>query len=196
MKQKFIEILKSTNRKGMDNVLAKLEELGFYEAPASTKFHLSYKGGLLEHSMNVYQAGLTLREQAVRIKPELESQLPLDSIAICTLLHDVCKTDIYKEAMLNRKNDAGFWEKYQGYAVDYEAGMPLGHGEKSVIMLLSCGLELKPEEMLAIRWHMTAWDLPMQSPEHKSSLDAAKKKTPLVSLIQLSDGFASGLVER
>ena len=196
MKQKFIEILKSTNRKGMDNVLAKLEELGFYEAPASTKFHLSYKGGLLEHSMNVYQAGLTLREQAVRIKPELESQLPLDSVAICTLLHDVCKTDIYKEAMLNRKNDAGFWEKYQGYAVDYEAGMPLGHGEKSVIMLLSWGLELKPEEMLAIRWHMTAWDLPMQSPEHKSSLDAAKKKTPLVSLIQLSDGFASGLVER
>jgi hypothetical protein len=196
MKQKFIEILKSTNRKGMENVLAKLEELGFYEAPASTKFHLSYKGGLLEHSMNVYQAGFTLREQAVRIKPELESQLPLDSIAICTLLHDVCKADIYKEAMLNRKNDAGFWEKYQGYAVDYEAGMPLGHGEKSVIMLLSWGLELKPEEMLAIRWHMTAWDLPMQSPEHKSSLDAAKKKTPLVSLIQLSDGFASGLVER
>ena len=196
MKQKFIEILKSTDRKGMDNVLAKLEELGFYEAPASTKFHLSHKGGLLEHSMNVYQAGLTLREQAVRIKPELESQLPLDSIAICTLLHDVCKADIYKEAMLNRKNDAGFWEKYQGYAVDYEAGMPLGHGEKSVIMLLSLGLELKPEEMLAIRWHMTAWDLPMQSPEHKSSLDAAKKKTPLVSLIQLSDGFASGLVER
>ncbi len=196
MKQKFIEILKSTNRKGMENVLAKLEELGFYEAPASTKFHLSYKGGLLEHSMNVYQAGFTLREQAVRIKPELESQLPLDSIAICTLLHDVCKTDIYKEAMLSRKNDSGFWEKYLGYAVDYEAGMPLGHGEKSVIMLLSWGLELKPEEMLAIRWHMTAWDLPMQSPEHKSSLDAAKKKTPLVSLIQLSDGFASGLVER
>lgn len=196
MKQKFIEILKSTNRKGMENVLAKLEELGFYEAPASTKFHLSHKGGLLEHSMNVYQAGLVLREQAVRIKPELESQLPLDSVAICTLLHDVCKTDIYKEAMLNRKNDSGFWEKFQGYAVDYEAGMPLGHGEKSVIMLLSWGLELKPEEMLAIRWHMTAWDLPMQSPEHKSSLDAAKKKTPLVSLIQLSDGFASGLVER
>ena len=160
------------------------------------KFHLSYKGGLLEHSMNVYQAGLTLREQAVRIKPELESQLPLDSIAICTLLHDVCKTDIYKEAMLSRKNDSGFWEKYKGYNADYEAGMPLGHGEKSVIMLLFWGLELKPEEMLAIRWHMTAWDLPMQSPEHKGCFDAAKKKTPLVSLLQLADGFASGLVER
>ncbi len=217
MKQKFIEILKSTNRKGMDNVLAKLEELGFYEAPASTKFHLSYKGGLLEHSMNVYSAALVLSEQAInwysvqdrykdslskgekvvmRVNLEMADKLPDDSIAICTLLHDVCKADIYKEAMLNRKNDAGFWEKYQGYAVDYEAGMPLGHGEKSVIMLLSWGLELKPEEMLAIRWHMTAWDLPMQSPEHKSSLDAAKKKTPLVSLIQLSDGFASGLVER
>ncbi len=213
MKQKFIEILKSTNRKGIDNVLSKLEESGFYEAPASTKFHLSYKGGLLEHSMNVYNAALVLKQQAVcwlpdhkkqlgdlnllcRFNMALDEELPLDSIAICTLLHDVCKTDVYKETMLNRKNDAGIWEKYQGYAVDYETGLPIGHGEKSVIMLLSWGLELKPEEMLAIRWHMTAWDLPMQSPEHKGCFDAAKKKTPLVSLLQLSDGFASGLVER
>ena len=186
----------STGRKGMDQVLAKLDELGFFEAPASTKFHLSCKGGLLEHSMNVYEAAVMLREQAVKARPELEELLPLDSVAICTLLHDTCKADIYKEGILSRKNADGYWEKYLGFQVDYNAGLPLGHGEKSVIMLLSWGLELKPEEMMAIRWHMTAWDLPMQSPEHKESLNAAKAKTPLVSLVQLADGFATGLLER
>lgn len=195
-KDAFIRILSETSRKGIDQVLAKLEELGFFVAPASSKFHLSCKGGLLEHSMNVYNAAMMIREQAVKTKPELEEQLPLDSVAICTLLHDVCKTDIYKEGILSRKNADGYWEKYLGFQVDYNAGLPLGHGEKSVIMLLSWGLELKPEEMLAIRWHMTAWDLPMQSPEHKESLNAAKAKTPLVSLVQLADGFATGLLER
>ena len=195
-KQLFVETLSSTNRKGIENVLAKLEELGFYDAPASSKFHLSCKGGLLEHSMNVYEAATLIREQAIKVHPELEEQLPLDSVAICTLLHDTCKTDIYKEGILSRKNADGYWEKYVGFQVDYNTGLPLGHGEKSVIMLLSWGLELKPEEMLAIRWHMTAWDLPMQSPEHKESLNAAKAKTPLVSLVQLADGFATGLLER
>ena len=195
-KEAFIGILSETSRKGIDQVLAKLEELGFFVAPASSKFHLSCKGGLLEHSMNVYNAAMMIREQAVKNKPELEELLPLDSVAICTLLHDVCKTDIYKESILSRKNSDGYWEKYLGYQVDYNAGLPLGHGEKSVIMLLSWGLELKPEEMLAIRWHMMAWDLPMQSPEHKESLNAAKAKTPLVSLVQLADGFATGLLER
>ena len=195
-KEEFIEILSGTGRKGIDEVLSKLEETGFYEAPASTKFHLSCKGGLLEHSMNVYEAAVMLREQALKARPELEGLLPMDSVAICTLLHDTCKADIYKEGILSRKNADGYWEKYLGFQVDYSTGLPLGHGEKSVIMLLSWGLELKPEEMMAIRWHMTAWDLPMQSPEHKESLNAAKAKTPLVSLVQLADGFATGLLER
>ena len=195
-KEQFVKTLSSTGRKGIEQVVAKLGELGFFEAPASSRFHLSCKGGLLEHSLNVYEAAMMLREQAVKARPELEEQLPVDSVAICTLLHDVCKTDIYKEGMLSRKNADGYWEKYLGYQVDYNAGLPLGHGEKSVILLLSWGLELKPEEMMAIRWHMTAWDLPMQSPEHKESLNAAKAKTPLVSLVQLADGFATGLLER
>ena len=195
-KDSFTDILIATNRKGIDVVLAKLDELGFFEAPASSRFHLNCKGGLAEHSMNVYEAAMMLREQVIARKPELEAQLPKESIAISTLLHDVCKTDIYKEGILSRKNDDGYWEKYVGYQVDYNMGLPLGHGEKSVIMLLSWGLELTPEEMLAIRWHMSAWDLPMQSAEHKESFNAAKAKTPLVSLVQSADGIATGLFER
>ena len=186
-KQAFIDYLSASGRKGMDRVLAKLDELGFYEAPASTKFHLSCKRGLLVHSLNVYKAALFIREQVIRIQPELENLLPLDSVAICALLHDVCKTDIYKESILRG---------YLGYTVDYRASVPLGHGEKSVIMLLYWGLDLRPEEMLAIRWHMNAWDMPMQSPEHKSSFNAAKEKTPLLTLIQTADGIASGILER
>ena len=195
-KNRFIEILHDTGRKGIDNVIARLEESGFFEAPASTKFHLSHKGGLAEHSLNVYEAAMFLREQVILRKPELEAQLPADSVAICALLHDTCKTDIYKEGILSRKNADGYWEKYVGYQVDYGAGLPLGHGEKSVIMLLSWGLDLTPEEMLSIRWHMTAWDLPLQSAEHRESLNAAKAKSPLVSLIQSADGIATGLLER
>lgn len=196
MMDKFKDILTATKRPGIENVLAKLDELGFFEAPASTRFHLSCKGGLAEHSMNVYEAAVMLRSQMILRRPELEEQLPLDSVAICTLLHDVCKADIYKEAILSRKNDEGFWEKYPGYQVDYTQALPLGHGEKSVILLLSWGLELTPEEMLAIRWHMGPWDLPMQSAEHKESINAAKAKTPLVPLVQLADGIAAGFIER
>ena len=194
-KERFLNLLRSTGRNGIEAVIDKLEELGFFSAPASTRFHLSCEGGLLEHSLNVYDAAMMVRERIVQRNPELEEQLPVNSVILCTLLHDTCKSDIYKSAIVSRKNDAGYWEKCPGYQVDY-SGLPLGHGEKSVIMLLSWGLELTPEEMLAIRWHMTAWDLPFQNPEHKESLSAARAKTPLCSLVQVGDSIATGLMER
>ena len=194
-KDRFIELLRSTGRNGIDTVITKLEELGFFDAPASTRFHLSRKGGLLEHSLNVYEAAMMVREKIVQRNPDLEGQLPVESVILSTLLHDTCKADIYKSAILSRKNEAGYWEKFPGYQVDY-SNLPLGHGEKSVIMLLSWGLELTTEEMLAIRWHMTAWDLPFQDPEHKESLNAARAKTPLCSLVQVGDSIATGLLER
>lgn len=194
-KQTFLNLLSSTGRKGIECVINNLNELGFFEAPASSRFHLARKGGLLEHSLNVYEAALFVREQVVRRRPELEEQLALSSIIICSLLHDVCKADIYKEGIVNRKNADGFWEKFLGYQVDYNGGLPVGHGEKSVILLLSWGLELTREEIMAIRWHMTGWDIPFQSAEHKESFNAAKAKTPLVSLVQSADGIATGLLE-
>jgi hypothetical protein len=78
--------------------------------------------------------------------------------------------------------------------VDY-TNLPLGHGEKSVIILLRLGLSMSDDEIAAIRWHMTAWDLPFQSAEAKGNLNAAKDKYPLCSLVQLADGFASSMME-
>lgn len=195
MRDRFIQLLRETNRKGIENVIQHLDELGFFTAPASARFHLSRPGGLLEHSLNVFDAATMIRDGLISRFPDLEAQLASDSIAICTLLHDVCKSDIYKPAIVSRKNALGYWEKHDGYQVDY-SDLPLGHGDKSVIMLLSWGLEMRTEEMLAIRWHMSAWDLAFQSPEQKACIETAKAKTPLVTLIQCADGIASGIMER
>ena len=194
LKQLFKEKLLSIGREGMEAVIENLEELGYFEAPASTKFHLNVKGGLMEHSWNVCNTALMLREQMIQMKPELAEKLPVESVIIASLLHDICKTNIYKDAILNRKNDQGVWEKVPGYEVDYSA-LPLGHGEKSVIMLLTLGLKLTKDEMLAIRWHMTAWELAFHSPEQKSNLQMARDTAPLCTIIQAADGLSSALLE-
>ena len=194
LKQKFIAKLRDTQRDGIENVIAELDRLGFFEAPASTKFHLNVEGGLMQHSWNVCTTALMLREQMIQMNPEVAEHLPEDSVIIASLLHDTCKSDIYKQAIVSRKDDNGFWIKEPGYTID-NSHLPLGHGEKSVIILLSWGLKLTRDEMLAIRWHMTAWDLAFQSYEHKTSLETARKTTPLCYIVQCADSLASGILE-
>ena len=194
-KEYFIGRLRATGRKGIDNVIENLEKLGFFQAPASTVFHLNTTGGLLQHSVNVYEEAVAIREKQIEMRPEMEPFLPLDSIAIAALLHDVCKAEIYKPVEKSRKNSSGVWEKYMGYDVDYSE-FPLGHGEKSVIRLLQWGLEMTDDEIYAIRWHMGAWDLPFQSSEAKGNSNAAKTKSPLMAVIGAADGLASFILER
>lgn len=187
-------ILRRTGREGIDPVLEKLEQLGFYEAPASSAFHLNVPGGLVTHSLNVYNTAMCLKQVVLSARPELADRLTDESIAIAALLHDVCKADIYRSAIKHRKNADGRWEDYQGYEVDYH-GFPMGHGEKSVIFLLREGLKLTDDEMLAIRWHMSAWDLAFQSNEERSSLNAAREICPLLSVLQAADGLSAGIFE-
>ena len=192
IKENILELLRTINRQGMDKVIDWLKDSDFFVAPASTNFHGNYEGGLAEHSFNVYQAAIQLREAALKLNPTLEPQLPTDSIIIASLLHDVCKVDVYK--IRQRKNELGVWEECNGYTVDYSK-FPLGHGEKSVILLLKLGLELSDAEIAAIRWHMAAWDLPMQSYELTRCINAARDEHPLCSLINLADGIAANLLE-
>ena len=193
-RSEFIELLYSTGREGMDEVINQLEELGFFQAPASSKFHLNHEGGLLEHSLNVCKVGLMLREQMLLLKPELEESLNKESVIIASLLHDICKADIYRKCIRKRKDRLGQWVDYETYELDY-SDFPLGHGEKSVIVLLRMGLDLSDDEIMAIRWHMAAWDLPFQSSDLKANFDTAKRLCPLCSLIQAADGLASNLLE-
>lgn len=195
LKLKLIEKLRGTQREGIENVIAELDSIGFFKAPASTKFHLNVEGGLMQHSWNVCATALMLREQMIKMNPEIVDRLPMDSVIIASLLHDTCKSDIYKQAVVSRKDDNGYWVKEPGYVVD-SSNLPLGHGEKSVIMLLSWGLKLTRDEMLAIRWHMTAWDLPFQSYELKTNLEVARDTTPLCYIIQCADSLSSGILEK
>ncbi len=194
MKNKIIEILKQTEKEGINNVIRYLEhQSDYFTAPASTAFHGNYQGGLAEHSLNVYNVAMKVKAAMVELKPELANRLSDESIAIVTLLHDICKTNIYKIERKNRKVN-GVWVETDAYGVDYSK-FPLGHGEKSVIMLLSLGFPLTKDEMLAIRWHMTAWELPFQSAEAKANLNIAKEQCPLLTLLQAADGLASAMME-
>lgn len=194
-KKEFIELLKTTNRQGIDDLVEELEDLGFFKAPASTKFHLNEGGGLVQHSLNVCKAALSMRKSMIELDDSLLEALPKDSVIIASLLHDTCKADIYKPTMKKEKNRFGMWCEVPGYDVDY-SNFPLGHGEKSVIVLLRSGFELTDDEIMAIRWHMNAWDLPFQSYDIKSNFNKAKEICPLLSLVQAADCLASNLLER
>ena len=195
MKQQFINLLSQAQLPNQDAIVRNLERLGFFEAPASTKFHLSREGGLLEHSLSVCNTAIKLREVTIAEKPEMEQRLPLRSVILVSLLHDVCKAEVYKKGTRNVKNEqTGMWEKVPVFETDY-SHFPVGHGEKSVIRLLRWGTPLTMDEILAIRWHMSAWNLPFQSHEQMANLNAAKDKTPLVALLQCADMLSSAIFE-
>lgn len=144
MKDEIIELLKSTNREGMDKLIEFLEKSDFFKAPASTRFHGDHEGGLAEHSFKVYEI---LKEKVAFAK----INIPEETIIISALLHDICKTNFYKIDYRNAKNSLGVWEKVPYYTI--EDTIPYGHGEKSVMMLTEY-IKLTNEEKYAIRWHM------------------------------------------
>lgn len=173
MKEQFIELLKSTNREGIENLLAFLEKTDFYVAPASTKYHGAYKGGLLEHSMKVYEI---LKEKIKNEKLDVKE----DTIIISALLHDICKLNFYKVDYRNAKNEKGEWEKVPYYTIDDT--IPYGHGEKSV-MMISEYIKLTNEEKYAIRWHMGF----TEPKEFYGTIGQAYKKYPLALLLFEAD---------
>ena len=132
MKEKFIELLRSTKREGIENLIDFLEKTDFYTAPTSTRFHNAFEGGLLSHSLNVYTA----------LKQLVGEQWSDDTIIIVALLHDLCKINTYKVDFRNKKDETGTWVKEPYYTIDDL--MPLGHGEKSV-MLISEFIKLSKE---------------------------------------------------
>ena len=136
------------------------QETDFFTAPSSTKYHGAHPGGLLVHSLNVYYR---LRNIAIRDLADKEdpgkcrlSEEQEETVAVIALLHDVCKVGCYHTETKRRKNpETGRWEDYEGYT--YKDPLPLGHGEKS-LYLIQRHMVLLPEEALAIRWHMGAYD--------------------------------------
>jgi hypothetical protein len=187
----FEETLMKTNREGIDKVLEFTRNTDFYVAPASGTYHSNYKGGLLDHSIVVYIMAMKYRDVMVQEKPELASQLTDEFVAIAALLHDICKTCFYTPATKWKKDSNGQWNSYSGYEINDT--FPIGHGEKSVIMLQSIGLKLDTAEMLAIRFHMGFWN--GEGNDLKYSMTRSLKMCPLVLLLQLADFSASTIFE-
>lgn len=193
-KAEFEQLLRSTEREGIEYVIEDLEHDGFFEAPASAGHHLNCPGGLCQHSLNTYRAGLMIWEGLGSLDASVHHEVKKESVILATLLHDVCKTKIYKPTMKKVKNSLGMWVEQPGYNISYKE-LPLGHGEKSVVMLLLSGLELTDDEMMAIRWHMGSFGLNFNSYEDMRCFDSAKKLTPLVQIVQSADGIAAGILE-
>lgn len=138
-------------RKGADRLLEWLSNSDFFIAPASTRFHEAYPGGLCEHSLCVYDK-LTELQKGNAVTTIWDEE----QTAIVALLHDVCKVNFYKPGTRNVKNEeTGRWEKVPTYTIEDQ--LPYGHGEKSVF-LIERVMRLKIDEAMAIRWHMGAYD--------------------------------------
>ena len=183
-KDEFLEIFRTNiTRDGADSLLNYLENKSdFFTAPASARYHGAYPGGLVDHSLNVYLAFYEPLD-AMKIC-EIESRLGLgmeetaETIAVCTLLHDVCK--------------ANYYEPLEGGGYKVNDRFPFGHGEKSVL-LIHRFMQLREIEALAIRWHMGPGNL---SRDDERFYRQASRLTPLQSLIHAADTIASAIIER
>ena len=175
LKDNYLKLLKSVQRDGMDKLISFIEKSDFFKAPASTRFHGSYEGGLLEHSLKVYEILKHKVQNCV-----MDMQASNDSIILIALLHDICKVNFYKVDYRNAKNEFGEWEKVPYYTV--EDTIPYGHGEKSVMMITEY-IKLTVEEKYCIRWHMGY----TEPKELYNTIGEAYKKYPLALLTHEAD---------
>lgn len=180
---------KYITRLGAQELLKWIEESDFFEAPASSKFHLDVAGGLCEHSLNVCRNLKKLYELEKQAHPELN--IGMDKIVICGLLHDLCKANFYKTDFRNVKNEQGQWEKVPYYTTEEQD--PWGHGEKSVMIILKY-MKLEDDEICAINWHMGGFDDRVKGGASKS-ISAAYEKYPLAVLTQAADFMATYIDE-
>ena len=151
-KERFIEIYnQNITREGADKLLDfLLNGSDFFTAPASTRYHGAHEGGLVEHSLNVYDCLKDLMDRP-RMKEVYGIEYPEESIAIAALLHDVCKVNFYKTSYRNVKDETGRWQSVPYYTI--EDTLPYGHGEKSAY-IVSAYMRLTRDEAFAIRYHM------------------------------------------
>ena len=185
-REAFVEAYGSAiHREGSDRLLSWLEGSDFFSSPASTKFHGAYEGGLCEHSLHVYNRLVELIDQERILLAGAPSGIfavSRESLAICGLLHDVCKIGIYRPRLVNGEQTWSFWDD-----------CPLGHGEKS-LWLIERYIHLSAEEALAIRWHMGAFDDSVKGGFR--NLGHVYEEFPLALFLHIADMQASYLDER
>ena len=151
-KEEFLQIYETyVKREGAAALLDYLQHKSdFFKAPASARYHCAYEGGLCEHSLNVYYCLKDYLERE-RVSDLYGLEYSEETIALVSLLHDVCKIGCYQAGTRNVKGEDGRWQAVPTF--QYEDPLPYGHGEKSVY-IVNGFIRLSREEAMAIRWHM------------------------------------------
>jgi len=187
-KEKFIEIYTNNiKREGADKLLSYLcDGCDFFTAPASARFHSSYIGGLCQHSINVYEC-MTDYMKRERVRDKYGMNPGAESIAIVSLLHDICKINTYKPSTRNVKDENGIWRQVPSFS--YDDKLPYGHGEKSVY-IVSGYMKLTREEAFAIRFHMG-----FSGTEDKLLVGNAFEMYPLAFALSTADMEATYFME-
>ena len=172
-KDKFIELYSSyIKRPGASELLKWIENSDFFTAPASTRYHEVYEGGLCEHSVHVF-------DELVRLlKAYPEIKVSGETAAIVSLLHDLCKIGCYKTELRNKKNEFGQWVQVPFYTFDEDFSFG-GHGSKSVYLIQKY-IKLTNEEATAINCHMGP-------SSGENSIFDAFRKYPLSFLLHTAD---------
>lgn len=188
-REEFIAVYQENiTRRGADRLLEWLDSdaSDFFTAPSSTRFHGSYEGGLVEHSLNVYEC---LKDYLAR--PRTKELYGMDyspeTIAVTALLHDICKVGFYTVDYRNAKNEQGAWERVPYYTI--RDTLPYGHGEKSVYMIQSF-MRLTRDEAFAIRYHMG-----FSGNEDKNNIGRALEMFPLALAVNVADMEATYYLE-
>jgi hypothetical protein len=189
IQERFTEIYQQhIHRDGADKFLEYLtgKSSDFFTAPASTRYHGAYAGGLAEHSVNVYECLKAYLERQ-RVHDLYGMEYSDETIALVALLHDVCKIGCYKTSTRNVKDENGVWQKVPFYTFDDP--LPYGHGEKSVY-IVSGFMRLTREEAFAIRFHMG-----FSGQEDKGSVGKAFEQFPLAFALSVADMEATYFLE-
>ena len=187
-KEEFIDIFnKYINREGSKQLLEYLQKSDFFTAPASSQFHSAFEGGLCHHSINVFNRFLNAVKN--EFGESFEEKVSMETIAICALLHDLCKIDTFKIDYRNKKVD-GNWVQVPYYSI--EDNLPYGHGEKSVY-IISGFMRLTREEAMIINWHMGGFDARVKGGSF--SLSEAFYRFPLAAIFHTCDMLATYLDE-
>lgn len=189
IQQTFLEIYQQhIHRDGAERFLEYLTgpASDFFTAPASTRYHGAYAGGLAEHSVNVYQC-LRAYLDRERVKDIYGLSYSDETVALVSLLHDVCKIGCYKVGTRNVKDEQGVWQKVPFY--QFDDPLPYGHGEKSVY-IISGFMRLSREEAFAIRYHMGFSGI-----EDKGSVGKAFEQFPLAFALSVADMEATYFLE-
>lgn len=206
-KERFETLMMAvSDRPGFDRLMDYIEKSDFYKAPASTRFHLSCEGGLLQHSLNVYDAligRMQLQEDGEYhyiVSGKSIASFSLGTLTVVALLHDICKTGFYAIEYRNKKiySDTGSkrdaagrfdWKVVSTYTINDKN--PYGHGEKSVMMIEEF-VKLSMEERYAICWHMGMANC---GQEQLQAFNASCELYPLVLLLHNADQEASHFME-